>query len=159
MKENSKEIVTFVDEFSVRKEIVEDSERYFVRFFTVLEDEEVEVDLDTYLLYRKKFTKPLKKIENDLYRRLHRLGLDDALNKNMYKYKVSVEDDIILKSEIEEVMNIVKACTETQQRRFSLYFVEGYKYSEIAKIEKCDVSAIIRSVNIVKSKINLMKNK
>ena len=48
---------------------------------------------------------------------------------------------------------ILHSCTEIQQRRFGLYYEQGYSFEEIAQIENCGKQRIKKLVDVVSEKI------
>ena len=65
----------------------------------------------------------------------------------------SMQDTIEYRSEIESALEIIKTCTQTQQRRFHLHRILGYSLTEIAQKENCSKVAVKKSVEAVKEKI------
>lgn len=81
-------------------------------------------------------------------------------NRSLYNYQIMVqaitetlEETFIYQEQVESFNKILSRCTQTQRRRFTLHFVYGYSYEQIAKIEKRHVSTIQKSVQIVLKKI------
>lgn len=150
--ENKIEQTVFDGEFSVLKKITEGIEKYYIKFFSVTEVIEIEIDVDTYTLYKNAFSKPLKKIKNDKAR-----NLDKGYSGHMEIYNVAqkstFEDEMVIKMELKEVIYIAKSCTEKQYRRFELYYIKGYTFEQIAKLENCSERAVKKSLDRVLDKI------
>lgn len=56
-----------------------------------------------------------------------------------------------------DVALILKTCTKVEQRRFTLKFVQGYTYAEIARLEKRSEASIKESVYKAIAKMNKLK--
>ena len=58
----------------------------------------------------------------------------------------NLEDYCINREQLKEIQKIVSTCTKTQQRRFYLNRICGYNYTEIARIEGCNLISVRESV-------------
>jgi RNA polymerase sigma-70 factor (ECF subfamily) len=126
--------------------------RYFIKFHSATTaQEEVEVSHDYFALYVGEFKKPLVRNTNEKRRHLSDCELGD-LEKP--EHKPAVMTDFTKNSDFKiSVEAVLKTCTPTQQKRFTLYHDYGYNFAEIAKAEDCNESAIRKSVRAVEEKI------
>ena len=70
----------------------------------------------------------------------------------------NLEDYCINREQLKEIQRIVSTCTKTQQRRFYLNRICGYSYTEIARIEGCNLISVRESVLTVLEKLKNLKN-
>lgn len=79
-----------------------------------------------------------------------------SLNFKIKNKQTSVEDIIEKKLEIEKLYNAIQNLPNIQQRRLKMYYFDNKSLREIAKIEKCNFTAVKFSIdNAIK---NLKKN-
>ena len=111
----------------------------------------VEVSEEVYAILQEEN----KEQEHQRYER--RKHIDDrALNDYIVHQKrvtENLEDYCINREQLKEIQEIVSTCTKTQQRRFYLNRICGYSYTEIARMEKCGLNRIKKSVIAVEEKI------
>ena len=75
-------------------------------------------------------------------------------------YIISHERSMTVKSTEEVCMDrealaeVLDTCTPTQRRRFCLNVIYGYSCTEIAKLEGCTRSVVIRSVQAIVKKLD-----
>lgn len=124
---------------------------YFIKYKSSTHPQEIKVSKSDFMLYVDEFRKSHERQRNEKRRHIHDEDIEEidentaALThttdfSRQYDVRVSVE-------------MVLKSCTPIQQRRFTLHRNYGYSLTEIAKMEKCDESAIRRSVNVVDEKI------
>ena len=70
----------------------------------------------------------------------------------------NLEDYCVNREQLKEIQRIVSTCTKTQQRRFYLNRICGYSYTEIARIEGCNLISVRESVLTVLEKLKNLKN-
>ena len=70
----------------------------------------------------------------------------------------NLENYCVNREQLKEIQKIVSTCTETQQRRFYLNRICGYSYTEIARIEGCNLISVRESVLTVLEKLKNLKN-
>ena len=76
-----------------------------------------------------------------------------STNDRMFKYQQSL-DELIHNSELEKAFELaVSKLSETQKRRFLLYYERHLTYDQIAEIEGCTQMPVIRAVDRAKEKI------
>lgn len=108
----------------------------------------VEVSFEVYQLFEDE----RRELERERFeRRAHwdRRGLDDYIQENTIAIPDETVDLVCL---FETLRNILLSCTPLQRMRFVLY-MRGYSLSEIAKLQKCSVPAVLYSLNSVIKKI------
>ncbi len=157
MQKNSRDIerVVFKEEFKISIKVIDGIERYFIKYFSVRSDNEVEIDLDTYNLYKFTFSKPLKKLKNEFARRRDFKELDEVLKEQKYMdIVVDIEELCCINLDLEFVKEVLNICTPVQRKRFVLYYIYGYTYKEIAEFENCTITAITTSLSAVLKKLN-----
>ena len=100
-----------------------------------------------------------KEQEHQRYER--RKHIDDReLNDYIVRQKrvaENLEDYCINREQLKEIQKIVSTCTKTQQRRFYLNRICGYNYTEIARIEGCNLISVRESVLTVLKKLKNLK--
>lgn len=69
----------------------------------------------------------------------------------------NLEDYCVNREQLKEIQRIVSTCTKTQQRRFYLNRICGYSYTEIARIEGCNLISVRESVLTVLKKLKKWK--
>jgi len=140
------------EDYTVRFERIGGCERYYLKFHGQTADTpEQEITIDVFMLYYKEFRKPFDKKRNEQKRHIEDGEVDGFIMSGKLTVKL-FEQEYADKAEIEVALN---TCTAVQQRRFKLHYVQGYSLTEIAKMEKCDLSVISRSVSVTLQK---MKN-
>jgi len=140
------------EDYTVRFERSGGCERYYLKFHGQTTDSsEQEVTVDVFLLYFQEFKKPYDKKRNERLRHIEDVGGD--VDGYIIAGKLTVthfEQDVIREADMDVVL---RSCTPVQQKRFKLHHTHGYSLSEIAKMEKCDESAVRRSVSAVLKKL------
>lgn len=72
----------------------------------------------------------------------------------------SVENAVISKMRSQALRSAIEELPEIQRRRLHLYYIDGLSYEEIARLERCTVMPIKRSIDRAKEKIkNNFKNR
>ena len=129
---------------------------YFVSY--VDEDgsrQEAEVSLDVYNEFLS-FIKLERNLRRCDERHLEQSWLSDAgLYNRAFNPPQSVEDEVIDGIINETLHHAILQLPKKQRRRFVLYYDFGLKYSQIAKIEGCDRTAVKYTVD--KAKIHIAK--
>ena len=138
------------EDYTVRFERSGGCERYYIKFHGQTADSpEQEITIDVFLLYYGDFRKPFDKKRNEQKRHI----ADGEIDGFIISGKMTVtrfEQEAITKADIDAVL---RTCTPVQQRRFKLHNIHGYSFTEIAKMENCDESAVRRSISAVLKKI------
>lgn len=113
----------------------------------------MEVDYDTYILYAKGFSKPLKRHKYLKSTYCENKNVEDVLDIDHFALKTpSAEQMYVDRERYEEIMGIVKECTPIQQSRWDLR-MQGLTFKKVAEIEKCSHVAVIKSISAVTEKI------
>ena len=134
------------NDYTARTVISGGKTKYFIRFHGVVDSQEVEVDLELFTLYATEFHWAMEKDRDE--KRRHMADCDD-----MEAFGVpSFEAESLARLDMEEVL---KTCTQTQQRRFRLH-LEEYTFSEIARLEGCTERAVRKSIKAVKEKMKYL---
>lgn len=113
----------------------------------------VKVSFEVYNIFEDE-----RKEKERLHKEYERHGDDTEVDSDIvaFRYnlhKTSIEDKVACRSELQQAMQIIKMCTQTQQRRFHLYRILGYSLTEIAKMEDCSKNRVKKSVDVVSEKI------
>ena len=137
-------------DYTIRMTDIDGNKRYFIKFHSLCDSSEHEITYEVFMLYLKEFNKPLERQRNEQRRHLDGGDIESSIELGKLMAHVAVEEQYILKCSIESVLN---GCTSAQQRRFNLYYVQGYSYSEIARMEKCDYSTVRETILAVREKI------
>ncbi len=58
---------------------------------------------------------------------------------------------------INKILENLSVCTDTQIRRFLMYYYFGYSLTSISRHEKCSEGAVRKSIRKVKERINISK--
>ena len=136
-------------DYTIRMENVNDHERYFIKFHSQIDMPEIEVQFNVFLLYTKEFNKPLERQKNEERRHLESREINSLIISNRLTSK-TFEEQCVDATLLETILH---SCTEIQQRRFKLYYEQGYSFEEIAQIENCGKQRIKKSVDVVSEKI------
>ena len=117
----------------------------------------VEVSEEVYAVLQEE-EKEQERQRNERRRHLDDRELSDYIVSRK-RVAENLEDYCINREQLKEIKKIVNTCTKTQQRRFYLNRICGYSYTEIARIEKCKIYAIQKSVYTVLKKIEKILKK
>ena len=115
----------------------------------------VEVSEEVYAVLQEE-KKEQERQRNERRRHLDSRELSDYIVSRK-RIAENLEDYCINKEQLEEIQKIVSTCTETQQRRFYLNRICGYSYTEIARIEGCNLISVRESVLTVLKKLKKWK--
>lgn len=63
------------------------------------------------------------------------------------------EEYVCRKETLKELLSALARCTDTQQRRFRLYALDGLTYEQIAKLDGCSKAAVQDSIEAVRKKV------
>jgi RNA polymerase sigma-70 factor (ECF subfamily) len=137
------------EDYTVRMEKIDGCERYYLKLHGVTDSQEDEVSLDVFMLYYKEFNKPFEIQRNEYKRHIENGDIDGFVILGKLTI-MPFEDKSNIKMDLEILL---KTCTFIQQRRFELHYIQGYSFTEIAKMENCDESTIRRSISAVFKKI------
>ena len=124
---------------------------YFIKYHFSTTPQEIKVTAREYALYVGEFRKPHERHRNEKRRHIHNGDLKEI---DESKPSLTPVTDFSKQSDsIAAVETILKSCTPTQRRRYSLHHKYGYTLDEIAEIEKCVKSAVFKSIFAVDEKI------
>jgi RNA polymerase sigma factor (sigma-70 family) len=138
-------------DYTIRTEIADGVKRYFIKFHGQNDSPEYEISLEIFKLYHKEFNKPL-----DNQRTEHRRHIENGdIEYFIMSGKLTVgaaedEDRTVTRYAIEAAL---KTCTPIQKRRFELYFIKGYTFEEIARLESCTKRKVKESVDRALEKV------
>lgn len=76
-----------------------------------------------------------------------------SLDKRAVSYTNSVEEIVELRVEAEKLHRAIAQLSETQRRRLVLYYFYNLTYEQVAKIERCTVMPVKRSIDAAIKKI------
>lgn len=112
----------------------------------------VEVPFDIFQLFEEE----RKELERERYERrkhLDKRGLEDyILEKEAASLSESAEDQFFRQEVFRSIRSIMRICTTNQQERFAFY-LSGYSFAEIARMEGCTERTVRKSVNAAIKKI------
>ncbi len=79
---------------------------------------------------------------------------ETSLNRRAVMPQEPVEETVARKIEVDKLYEAIAKLPDTQRRRLTLYYFEGFTYQQIADMEGCTTSPIKRSIDaaIVKLK-------
>ena len=83
----------------------------------------------------------------------HILLSETNLNVRTSKQVISIEDEIIKKQEYAILYEAINTLSKKQKRRLIMYYFQELTYQEIADIEHCKHTAIIKSIRGAQSQI------
>lgn len=132
-------------------------------------DVELEYTISTDIASKKEFEKLLLSLETQTILYESTRELINAYNKeikhDVYYIMDDIKDDLAVTSLIEKdvqayyqiqlIKKALKTLTAKQQRRFCMYFIDGYSYREIGKLE--GISAQVAHCSIQKSLQKIIK--
>lgn len=127
-----------------------------MKYFIKIKDEygkeiDLEVSAEVFSVFEDE-RKYNERRRNEIRRHYDKRGIEDYIieNESYVKSGQSPEDIYLNKQRIAETLDL---CTQIQRRRFCLNKIYGYSYEEIAKLEGCAKSAVVKSVLSVMKKI------
>ena len=138
-------------DYTVRMEITEDGKRYFIKYHSQKETPEQEITHEIFMLYIQEFNKPMERQKNERRRHIE----DGDMEYLVASGKLTVQS--VSDYETAETKLVIEAalktCTPKQKRRFELHYVHGYSYAEIAKMERCKITAVSEAIYAANEKI------
>jgi len=137
------------EDYTVRMERIDGCEKYFIKLHGHSDMPEQEINADVFMLYYKEFRKPFDKMQNEQRRHIE-IGKIDSFIKSGKLTLNGFEKAYSDKAELDAAL---KTCTQIQQRRFTLHYLQGYSVSEVADMEHCDISVVSRSIASAEKKI------
>ena len=75
-----------------------------------------------------------------------------AFTEGAGAYSETPEEYLCRKETLDELLSVLSRCTDTQQRRFLLYALDGLTYAEIGQLCGCSKVAAYNSVEAVRKK-------
>lgn len=136
------------EDYTVRMRIIGDCQHYYLKFHGQTDSPEYEINIDIFKLYYKDFKYDLEKIRNEHRRHIEDGEVDDFIESGKLTVK-QFEQECVEKIDFEAAL---KMCTPIQKRRCKLY-VQGYSFTEIARMENCDKEAVRQSIITAVKKI------
>lgn len=92
-------------------------------------------------------------LEKELERHIDDREMDDTLlSDEAQTLADSAETEMMLR---DMVRSVLSSCSEIQKERFVLYVRDGYRLEEIAAMQRCNVSAVHKSVHAILKKLKL----
>lgn len=113
----------------------------------------IEIDVSDEII--KLYYEEKKRQERERYEKRKHIdshNLDDYI-VTMKAITETLEETYFKRQKIREIMEIVESCSAIQRKRFYLYFMCGYTYEEIAKIQQCSKTAVIKSIKMILKKL------
>ncbi len=83
----------------------------------------------------------------------HSVVYEKTLYKRSGRYEESAEDEVIWELTVRELHSAISLLPEVQKRRLVLRYFAGMTYKQIAEIEGCSISPVIRSVETAIKKL------
>lgn len=71
---------------------------------------------------------------------------EETLNNRMVDKPITIEDEIEQKLLLEDIKEAFNVLTDTQKRRFKMYYFDDMNFKEIASKEGCDESSVRESI-------------
>jgi len=123
--------------------------RYFIKFNFHDGALEIQISQKIFNMYISEFNKPMERQRNEKRRHIENVEIKShtILGSN---FITLFEQDSVTKADIEAAL---KSCTPAQRKRVLLHYFEGYSFREIADMQRCDESAIRRSITAALKKI------
>lgn len=148
-----------VDSYTL--EYVESEDKYYISFLDSAKQNcriEIKKEIfDAYMNSRKSYTK----VKNETSRFIEHLNLSDEDIHNRAFYKVESSEDVFIKNEDRDKVNMaMNTLTDIQQRRIELHFINDITIRDIAKLENVQKSQIQKSLKLgVKKFKNFFENR
>lgn len=79
--------------------------------------------------------------------------LEGTMENRMLYQRESLEDTVLRQDEYSRIHKAIAMLPLIQQRRLRMYYFEGMKYGEIARLEGCTLQAVAKSVTAAEKKI------
>ena len=83
----------------------------------------------------------------------HSVVYEKTLYKRSGRYEESAEDEVIWELTVRELHSAISLLPEVQKRRLVLRYFAGMTYKQIAEMEGCSISPVIRSVETAIKKL------
>ena len=118
------------------------------KFFILFKDvrniiNKVEVNIDVFNAFDRFELDDI----SELHKKDKHIDMNEFDENRLYKNDAeSIDDYIIRKSTYEELHRAINKLTDTQKRRIKYYYFDDMKFSDIARVEKCDESSVRESI-------------
>ena len=117
--------------------------KYFIKYHSQSNTSIIEISKDVFDMYHKEFKKPMECQRNERRRHIDAVDIDSHV-KTGGLFELPFEASSAARV---DVYTALKSCTAVQRKRLILHHIQGYSFTEIARMEKCDEAAIRRSVS------------
>ena len=138
-------------DYTVWAKDTDGEQRYFIKFHGQKTSQTCEITFEVFTLYVEEFYRPLERQRNERRRHLADGEIERLIESELSKDQSYEHED--RRVTMYAVESALKMCTPIQQRRFRLYYHEGYSFVEIAKLENCDDEVVRCSVKAALKKI------
>lgn len=140
--------------YTLRTEVVEGIERYYVSFVDgQAKQKEIEVSRLVYSEFQS-FVKIERNLRRWDERHTEQSDLTDAtLNMRAFYPQKSVEDTTFDSLRNEQLRQAIQQLSEIQRRRFVLYHEFGLTYEQIAVMDGCKKQSVCESVLLAEDKV------
>ena len=136
-------------DYTIRMMVLDGCEKYFIKFHSQSDTQELEISFEMFTLYSKEFNKPLERQRNERRRHIEDGEIDDLATTG----KLTLATHEQGWAERADLKVVLKTCTPTQQKRVELHYIQGYTLEEIAKLQNCSKQSVSRSIEYVRKKI------
>ena len=137
--------------YAVREKTVDGVAQYYAAFTNGDGlPQEAEIPYEVYLALVQ-FRREERRQANIFSRHLEHLELSEAqLAARMLMPPLPMEEAVAQTADMQAALAVL---TETQRRRFLLYYEHGLTYEQIAHVEGCAYSATVKSIASAKEKV------
>lgn len=125
----------------------EESNKYTVEFIDNKKIiHRVEISEEVYHAFDKFELEDISQIHKYRKHIEHSEVYEDSLNNRQVDKPLSLEEEVEQKLLLEDIKKAFNVLTETQKRRFKMYYYDDLNFKQIAKKECCDESSVRESI-------------
>jgi RNA polymerase sigma-70 factor (ECF subfamily) len=121
-------------------------------------NQKMEIDENLYLLFNSFELEDLSHIVEVSRHYEHSVLTDNALNQRAFIQLQDIETIAMRDMQVQAIAIAMKSLSEIQSRRIALYYIFGYTYLEIAKMDHCTTSSVAKSIERGIKKIRAIVN-
>ena len=137
-------------DYSVWMKTIDSQVKYFIMFHNQTNSSIIEIDKDIFDMYLKEFNKPMERQRNEKRRHIDAVDIDSHIKSGGLS-ELPFEPGSTVRVDF---YTALKSCTAVQRKRLILHHIQGYSFTEIAKLECCDYSSVRESIRAAEKNIS-----
>lgn len=106
----------------------------------------VEISEEVYQAFDKFELEDISQIHKYRKHIEHSEVYEETLNNKMIDKPITIEDEVEQKLLLEDIKEAFNVLTDTQKRRFKMYYFDDMNFKKIASEEGCDESSVRESI-------------